>query len=105
MASLVRSTKSFRRQGSSGSVWSKGEDSAEKIHPSIEVEGRLAGLRNYHSFGGGTRVATGEVNVSGPPVWRRVLSAPPAGPPLPKQAKKSGFAKICGIFSKFGKRD
>lgn len=94
MASLKRSSKSFRRQGSSGLVWSSGEDSADEIHPLMKDEGRLAGLRHCRSIDSGRTAVAAEANKAKPPVWRQSSAAPPAKPPLPDKARKGGFAKF-----------
>lgn len=105
MASLKRSTKSFRRQGSSGSIWGNTEDLTDEIDQLMKGEGKLAELRHCHSIGGGGTAARGEVNAAEPPVYKRNLSAPPAKPPLPNSVREGGFSRFLGKLPKLGKHD
>ncbi|CAI9775506.1 unnamed protein product [Fraxinus pennsylvanica] len=73
----TRSSKSFRRQGSSGSVWN--EKIAEKLNQVKNAE-----LRHCQSTGGGGMAEA-------PPVYMRSLSAPTTKPLL-LESVRNGFA-------------
>lgn len=77
MATLQRTTKSFRRQGSSGSVW-EGEKSPEEVNQLTGKDGNSEDqrqLRPCYSFGGGG-VREGSLSNIGPTVCTRSLSTP-----------------------------
>ncbi|CAI9771489.1 unnamed protein product [Fraxinus pennsylvanica] len=83
MASLQRSSKSFRRQGSSGSVWN--EKLAEE--PNQVKTAELRHCRSTGDTGSGGMVEHG----AAPPVYIRWLSTPSAKPLL-LESEINGFA-------------
>ncbi|CAA2988932.1 Hypothetical predicted protein [Olea europaea subsp. europaea] len=83
MASLQRSSKSFRRQGSSGSVWN--EKLAEELN-----QAKMAELRHCRSTGDPGSGGMVEQRAA-PPVYMRWLSTPSAKPLL-LESDRNGFA-------------
>ncbi|KAM7493069.1 hypothetical protein LguiB_027678 [Lonicera macranthoides] len=103
MGSLQRSTKSFRRQGSSGSVW---DDNllSEEVKQLIKKEG--GELRPCHSIGGMgmMMMINSEDDIGanvGPTVYTRSLSAPAtkdssSTTATSKMVAENGFVGACG---------
>lgn len=110
MAGLQRSSKSFRRQGSSGLVWDD-KSLSEEVNQLIRREGNGDNreLRHCYSIGGIGMMANIESDVAAPSAYLRSLSAPVTKPSSVegKSVGASGNGKPpTSKFSfKFGKKN